>query len=160
MIRREHACCFTGHRILAKKFRETLPGQLESQIRHLIAEGFVDFISGGALGFDTLAAETILRLREEFPQIRLVMALPCRDQDKDWSSADKIRYEKICRSADLIHYTAERYSATCMMSRNQFMVDNSTACVFYLTHQRSGTYKTVSYAIEQNHKLYNILTVE
>lgn len=160
MKRKDYACCFTGHRIIAKKYQETLPKQLEIQIRRLIEEGILDFISGGALGFDTLAAETVLRLREEFPQIRLVLALPCRDQSKVWSSADKLRYETICQRADAIHYTADRYSPTCMMRRNQFMVDNSASCIFFLTNQRSGTYKTVSYAMEQNHKLYNILTVK
>ncbi len=160
MIRKEHACCFTGHRIIAKQFRETLPIRLELQIRRLIEEGIVDFISGGALGFDTLAAETVLRLREEFPQIRLILALPCRDQDKAWSTADQLRYQSICQKADHSYYTADRYSSTCMMRRNRFMVDNSSSCIFYLTNQRSGTYKTVSYAMEQNRKLYNILTVK
>lgn len=160
MIKKDYACCFTGHRIINKKFLDSLPKQLETQIRLLIADGITDFISGGALGFDTLAAEAVLRLREEFPRIRLILALPCKDQTRAWSPADKARYEAICQSADDIHYTAERYSSTCMMRRNRFMVDNSSACVFYLTHQRSGTRQTVSYAIEQDLRLYNILTVK
>ncbi len=160
MIRKDYACCFTGHRIIPKEFQEALPRQLEAQIRLLIEEGILDFISGGALGFDTLVAETVLRLRKEFPQIRLLLALPCRDQAKAWSPSDQQRYQKICQMADWIHYTADRYSSTCMMRRNRFMVDNSCACVFFLTNQRSGTYKTVSYAMEQNLKLYNILTVK
>lgn len=158
MIRKEYACSFTGHRVIAKEFREELPAHLEQLIRNLIEDGFLDFISGGALGFDTLVSETVLRLREEFPQIRLILALPCQDQSKGWSSFDRQRYEEICQRADVVHYTADRYSTSCMMRRNRFMVDNSVACIFYLTNQRSGTYKTVSYALEQNLKLYNILS--
>lgn len=160
MIRKDYACCFTGHRIMAKEFRNTLPTRLEQLVRALIGEGFSDFISGGALGFDTLAAETVLRLQEEFPQIRLIMALPCPDQTKGWTFVNQERYESICKRADVIHYVADHYSVSCMMKRNRFMVDNSSACVFYLTNQRSGTYKTVSYAMEQNLKLYNILSVK
>lgn len=160
MIRKELACCFTGHRIIAKEFQDTLPGQLELQIRRLIGEGTVDFIAGGARGFDTLAAETVLRLREEFPGIRLILALPCQDQTRGWSSMDKKCYEEICQAADLVHYTGKRYTMDCMMRRNRFMVDNSASCIFYLTNQRSGTYKTVSYAMEQERQLYNILTVK
>lgn len=160
MIRKDYACCFTGHRVIAKEFRDVLPARLEFLIRDLIKEGITDFITGGALGFDTLAAETILRLRDEFPQIRLILALPCPDQAKDWSDADQKRYQQICRLADVVHYTADRYSPGCMMRRNRFMVDNSIACIFYLTRQRSGTYKTISYAMDRNLRLYNILSVK
>ena len=160
MIQKSLACSFTGHRIIAKKFRDTLPGQLERQIRRLIEKGTVDFITGGALGFDTLAAQIVLKLREEFPQIRLVLALPCKDQTRGWSSIDKARYEQIIQAADVVHYTGTRYTMDCMMRRNRFMVDNSAACVFFLTNQRSGTYKTVAYAMEQGLQLYNILTVK
>ncbi len=160
MIRKDHACCFTGHRIIAKEYRDTLPRLLELQIRRLVAEDITDFITGGARGFDTLAAQTVLKLRMEFPQIRLILALPCKDQARGWSTADKTIYEQICRDADWIHYTGTRYTMDCMMRRNRFMVDNSLSCIFYLTNQRSGTYKTVSYAMEENRKLYNILTVK
>ncbi len=160
MIRKDHACCFTGHRIIAKEYRNTLPRLLELQIRRLVEDGITDFITGGARGFDTLAAQTVLKLRMEFPQIRLILALPCKDQTRGWSTADKTIYEQICRDADSVHYTGTRYTMDCMMRRNRFMVDNSTACIFYLTNQRSGTYQTVSYAMEENRKLYNILTVK
>ena len=160
MIRKANACCFTGHRIIARQFRDSLPRQLEIQIRHLVSDGVTDFITGGALGFDTLAAQVVLHLRMEFPQIRLVLALPCKDQEKHWSEADQIIYHRICQDADVIHYTAERYSPACMMKRNRFMVDNSRHCVFYLTNQRSGTYNTVAYAMEQDMELHNILTVK
>ncbi len=160
MIRKNLACCFTGHRIIAREFRETLPQKLELQIRRLIDDGTADFITGGARGFDTLAAQTILKLRGEYPHIRLVLALPCKDQTKGWSVADKATYDSICNLADMVHYTGTRYTLDCMMRRNRFMVDNSSSCIFYLTNQRSGTYKTVSYAMEQGRNLYNILTVK
>lgn len=160
MIAKDRACCFTGHRIIATQFRESLPRQLEIQIRHLIEVGTTDFITGGALGFDTIAAQTVLALKQEFPQIRLILALPCKDQDQRWKEADRHRYQSICQNAEEIYYIAEKYSPTCMMKRNRFMVDNSSHCIFYLTNQRSGTYNTVAYAMEQNLELHNILTVK
>ncbi len=160
MIEKANACCFTGHRVIARESRDALPRQLDLQIRHLIDTGTIDFITGGALGFDTLAAQTVLHLQTEFPQIRLILALPCKDQDKAWTQAHRNRYRDICQRADEIYYLAERYSPGCMMHRNRFMVDNSTSCVFYLTNQQSGTYKTVAYAMEQNLNLYNILAVK
>lgn len=130
---------------------------LDKRIHHLIQEGICDFITGGARGFDTLAAEAVLRLRNDFPHIRLILALPCKDQAQGWPLDEKIRYEELILQADEVHYLSQAYTKICMMRRNRFMVDNSIACVFYLTQMRSGTYKTVEYAMEQGSQLYNIL---
>ena len=76
--------CFTGHRQIEKSVLPILAQQLETVLRQLIGEGCRYFGAGGALGFDTLAAQTVLRLREEFPHIRLILVLPCQDQVKNW----------------------------------------------------------------------------
>ena len=59
-------CCFTGHRILSAEQSQALAGRIERAVRLLYARGVCYFGAGGALGFDMLAAETVLRLREEF----------------------------------------------------------------------------------------------
>ncbi len=160
VIRKEKACCFTGHRVIGSIHREDMPALLEKQIRCRIQEGICDFITGGARGFDTLAAEAVIRLRTEFPQIRLILAIPCPDQTQGWPLDEKIRYEEIALKADETCLVSKSYTKTCMMRRNRFMVDNSIGCIFYLTQMRSGTYKTVEYAMEQGSKLYNILSEE
>ena len=38
--------------------------------------------AGGALGFDTLAAQTVLDMKKEYPQLRLILVLPCEDQTR------------------------------------------------------------------------------
>lgn len=157
VTRKEKTCCFTGHRVIAPAHREAVARHLERQIRQLIRDEVCDFIAGGARGFDTLAAETVLTLRREFSHIRLILALPCRDQTRGWSMGEKQQYERIAAQADAVHYLAETYDSGCMMRRNRFMVDHSTSCIFYLTRMHSGTYKTVEYAMEQGHTLYNIL---
>ena len=157
MIRTEMACCFTGHREIPSGQLPVLLEKLEEKIRKLIQSGTEDFIAGGARGFDTLAAGTVLKLRSEFPHIRLILALPCREQSKGWKTEDILLYQQIMQQADVIHYVSENYDRGCMMRRNRFMVDHSRCCVFYLTRRRSGTYKTVEYAIQQNLELDNIL---
>lgn len=135
-----------------------MDAMLDKQIRNRIQEGICDFITGGARGFDTLAAEAVIRLKSEFPHIRLILALPCDDQTQGWHLDEKIRYEEIALQADEVHCLSKAYTKTCMMRRNRFMVDNSVCCIFYLTQMRSGTYKTVEYAMGQGIKLHNILS--
>lgn len=52
----------------------------EKTLRHLIDHGYIHFCSGGAKGFDLLAARTVLNLKAEFPALSLHMILPFRRQ--------------------------------------------------------------------------------
>lgn len=146
---REQTCCFTGHRYIPA---EALPGlslALEQTLHLLIAEGIQYFDAGGALGFDTLAAETVLRLRTQYPHIQLILILPCQNQTSKWKSADVARYDAIKAQADKVVYTGEWYTPGCMHRRNRHMVDDSGVCVAYCTRSTGGSAYTVNYAKRQ-----------
>lgn len=145
-MNRLHACCFTGHRDIPPEILPTLAAKLEAVILELIADDIRYFYAGGALGFDTLAAETVLRLRDQFPQIRLILALPCREQTRGWSTASIKRYEHILHRANEVIYTSEHYTRGCMQRRNRFMVDHSAVCVAYCTRSTGGSAYTLQYA--------------
>jgi len=55
-----HTCCFTGHRVLPANQIEGIIIRLDEEIDRLIVQGITDFISGGALGFDQIAASLII----------------------------------------------------------------------------------------------------
>ena len=80
---REKCCCFTGHRIIMYEHLDVMSGKLDAVIAELYEKGIRDFITGGALGFDTLAAQAVLRARKNAEDLRLVLALPCREQAKN-----------------------------------------------------------------------------
>ena len=121
-----------------------------------IEQGYRYFGCGGALGFDTLAAQTVLRLREIYPEIRLILVLPCRDQTRGWKQADVAEYDRIMKAADKVTYTSEQYYSGCMHKRNRHLVDYSSLCVCYLTEQSGGTAYTVNYARTQGLKIINV----
>ena len=77
----EQTCFFSGHRRLPEDPR-LLPA-LEDAIRRASGAGCRRFLCGGALGFDTLAAQTLLRLREQ-EKLRLCLVLPCRGPERAW----------------------------------------------------------------------------
>lgn len=87
---------------------------LEVEIEHLISLGVTSFCAGGALGFDTLSAGKILGFKKRFPQIKLVLVLPCKTQTNGWSEANKSEYNFILERADEIIYTSEKYYTGCM----------------------------------------------
>lgn len=143
---KQKTCCFTGHRILPKEEREQIRARLARAIRNLYEEGYRHFVAGGALGFDTVAAETVLAFRRHYPDITLTLMLPCADQDTKWSSEQKAVYEKQKKEADEVICLSQHYYDGCMQKRNQAMVDASSACIAYMTRPRSGAGQTVRMA--------------
>ncbi|MBQ9083545.1 MAG: DUF1273 family protein [Clostridia bacterium] len=138
-------CCFTGHRELDEDEGE-IKNRLRTIIRLLIAKNIIYYISGAAKGFDLLAAETVLELRKEFPQIRLVLEIPCRNQSQGWGDIDQKRYQQILQSADETQILSEHYFRGCMQKRNRVMVEKSAICVCYRRRFSGGTQYTVAYA--------------
>lgn len=153
---REQTCCFTGHRILLPKQLSAIQIRLEAAIIELIDSGIIYFGAGGALGFDTLAAQTVLKLKKLYPKIRLILVLPCADQSRGWSARDIRIYEEIKAQADKVVCLADRYFRGCMHKRNRHLVDYSSRCICYLTGDKGGTAYTVAYAQSQGLMITNV----
>ena len=153
----ESACCFTGHRTIPAERMEELQQRLRAGILYLRDNmGITTFYAGGALGFDSLAAEAVIVQRKEIKDIRLVVVIPCRDQAARWSAEQRARYEQINRAADEVICLAEHYYQGCMHDRNRYMVDHSRVCICYLTERTGGTAYTVEYARSRGHKIFNL----
>lgn len=150
LFMKEKFCCFTGHRKINQNEMIEVVYRLGDEIEGLIDMGVNNFISGGALGFDTIAALSVILLRDQGYRIRLIMALPCIGQDKLWNEKDREIYALILKYADEVRYIYEgEYKKDCMRERNKYMVDNSSYCISYLRRGRSGTSQTVAYAQKQ-----------
>ncbi len=154
--KREQCCCFTGHREIPRAEYAAVKQRLEETVRTLIGQGVCYFAAGGARGFDTLAAQTVLALKREYPHVRLILVLPCKDQMRGWHSADKKAYEDVLAQADKIVWLSEYYYDGCMHVRNRRLVDNAAVCVCYLKHTMGGTAYTVRYAKEKNLTIFNV----
>jgi len=155
-------CCFTGHRTLVNRHCEIITDPLLTLIRALSQGGFNRFITGGALGFDTLAAQCVLKAAETDPSIRLILAIPCFNQTEKWNSlpnaVDHLRiYKKIMGQAHEVIYTSQRtYFDGCMKIRNQYMVDHSSVCIAYWNGTKGGTSQTVRMAQQSGLEILNL----
>ena len=149
-------CCFTGHRIM--KITPELVQRLREAIIYVIDKGVTKFYDGGAIGFDMLAAETVMELKTEYPNIKLNMLLPCpsKEQIKGWNKSQITRYNKIIKAADSVTVVSEHYTKDCMKRRNQKLVDLADCCICYCTNSRSGTGQTVHMAEEKGIPVINM----
>ena len=156
-------CCFTGHRRLPEEFR----GKIEEKTSHvvdvLISAGYRWFLAGGALGYDMLAERVVAEKRREHPEIRLILALPCRDQTGAWlrlpeeeRSRNLREYQRLKGLADGICYVADFYFDGCMRERNRFMIERSSFCVACYDGRRfGGAGQTWRMAVKAGLKIYN-----
>lgn len=148
--------CFSGHRAIKKEHEDKLISALVHEIGVQIINGYDCFICGGAIGFDTIAALCVLKAKADNPHIRLALALPHKNQQAKWRQADKVKYEFILENADEIIYVSEEYNSGCMLSRNRFMVNNSSLLIAYCNGIRGGTVYTYNHAIKNGVKRVNL----
>ena len=112
--------------------------------------------SGGAWGFDMLAAREVLRFRASHRDVRLVMLLPCIDQAESWSGRVRSDYEYLLREADECIYLSDAYTEGCMKARNAELVMRSQMIIAYVSHMRSGAGQTVNFANRAGKTVYNL----
>jgi len=135
-------CAFTGHRTLADGFS---PRRLKREIKKLILQGVDVFYNGMAMGFDLLAAEKTLELKKKYPHVRLILCIPCYQQERNFSQKDKGRYAAIYKNADERVYVSDTYYTGCMQKRNRYMVDRADALIAHCVKEEGGAAYTVRY---------------
>ena len=156
--------CFTGHRTIAED-KETLSARLYALLERLVTEQKVtDFYTGGAVGWDALAALTVLKLRESYPKVKLHLVLPCsfEEQSAKWNEAQKAEHKHIASLADTKEFTSEHLGKNAMKIRNARLVElASDYCICYWNpkHYRSGTGQTVRMAQKKGIEVINLFEI-
>ena len=153
--------CFTGHRTIAED-KETLSARLYALLERLVTEQkIMDFYTGGAVGWDALAALTVLKLRESYPEVKLHLVLPCpfEEQSAKWKESQKEEHKRIASLADTKEFTSEHLGKTAMKIRNARLVElASDYCICYWNpkNYRSGTGQTVRMAQRKGIEVINL----
>ena len=153
--------CFTGHRTIAED-KETLSARLYALLERFVTEQKItDFYTGGAVGWDALAALTVLKLRESYPEVKLHLVLPCpfEEQSAKWNEAQKEEHKHIASLADTKEFTSEHLVKNAMKIRNARLVElASDYCICYWNpkHYRSGTGQTVRMAQKKGIEVINL----
>ena len=150
--------CFTGHRKDCQLSIEYIIKKLNQLINKINDD--ILFISGGAEGFDTISALSVIKLKEKYPNIKLEMAIPFKEYRND------LEFKKILYNADVINYIDEikgytnpivpigKYHMGKLFASNRYMVDKSDIIIaFWNNKQKGGTYETINYSKLKNKKL-------
>ena len=150
------ACSFTGHRHIEKDHVLPLEHLLARAIDYVYAEGCREFYTGGALGFDTMAAKLLIKKRMVCPDIKLTVVIPCLNQSEKWAYSAKKMYDYIVSNANEVIFTSEVYSKNCMQIRNAKLVELCDVLIAYSGNPISGSGQTIRMAKQADKPVYNL----
>ncbi len=166
MFDKNTTLAFTGNRKLTSKDNRPFDVLMVDIYDHLeriiereyLENGIRTFISGMALGFDTICAIIVSRLRGKFPDIQFVAAVPFFEQAKKYSLSDKEQYQQLLDAADVIVVVGGySFSNNAYHKRNDFMIKNSCKLIaYYDGAPRSGTGSTIRKAKSLGLEVYNL----
>ncbi|MGN1047265.1 MAG: SLOG family protein [Eubacteriales bacterium] len=150
--------CFTGHRNIKESLRPQLDGVLRQFLYSLYDRGARTFKTGGAIGFDTMAALAVLDLKYSVPDsgVKLFLCLPAPDQTFKYSEYDSIIYKMILDKCDGITYVSDHCTTKSYYARNRLLVEGSDVCVAFCTTQHGGTYYTCRNALLSGVEFINL----
>ncbi len=142
-------CCFTGHRELPARGTEDyeqLFKALNRAIDDVIADGCTAFYAGGAVGFDMLAGECVLKRMETNRALTLTLCVPFIGHDFSFCDEDKARWAHLKAYATKAHYLREHYFPFVYAERNRYLVDHADTCIAYVRNRKSGSGQTLRMA--------------
>ena len=160
-IKKHQTACITGHRPKSlpwgydeeKQNCLLFKAKAKSMLEDAINYGITTFLTGMAEGFDMIATELLLELKQIYNQIKIVAVIPCLNQEIKWKPHQQLRYHTIKAQCDDIIVLSPYYTANCMNIRNKFMVKHSCLCVACWNGLPSGTGNTIRFAKENGNKI-------
>lgn len=156
-LEREKSITFTGHRIIPLVRQEEVKVRLTAAVAFACKSGMTRFYCGMALGFDMMAAEVVLSLKDQFPDIRLIAVIPFSGQSDRWDSSEQERYRQILAKADKVVVLSGNYFRGCLLRRNDYMLSHSCGVIAYYDGKpQGGTSYTVRKAERMKMEVVNI----
>ena len=157
MKARQESCCFTGHRPAKLPWRYdesdprclTLKGRIRDAVEIAYDQGYRHFLCGMAQGCDLYFCEVVLALRKNCPDVTLEAAIPCPTQADSWPAAQRDRYARLLEACDYETMVSARYSSSCMLRRDRYMVDHASLLIAAFDGSTGGTRYTVEYALKR-----------
>ena len=159
------SCAFTGHRASKLPWRynenDSRCLELKKRIYDVVealytAYGIRKFICGMAEGCDMYFCEAVFALKKEHPDITVEAAIPFAGQADQWPTHQRIRWAALVEQCDEKTVLRQEYSPSCMMNRNQYMVDHANILVACYDGKSGGTLNTLRYAIKKNVEILQI----
>ena len=143
VINKNKVVAFAGHRY---EWQSIGVGEKLLQVlEDLINKGYTIFYDGNYGAFDNKCRNAILKLKNKYPNIKLVLILTYYHHDKEKYPIPSYYDDTILPEIEDLHYKQK------ITKRNEWIIDNCDLLVCHIQEAyKSGAYNTVKYAQKQN----------
>ena len=148
--KRQHRCCFAGHRPESILLSESMVKDwLRYQIQQAFVAGYTTFITGMGMGVDIWAAQIVLEMKADNPELHLIAVEPYPSFPAKWSEEWRGAYRQVISSADLVKRISQSYAPDAINNRLYWMVDHSSRLIAIYNGTKGYTGAFVDYAQTQ-----------
>lgn len=127
-------CCVTGHRDIPADKITYVEAALREEVTAAIADGYTRFLSGFAQGVDLIFATIIAEEKERCPDLFLEAAIPYAGRLK---AKDEL-FQRLIQSCNGVNVSSQKYTPSCYMTRNRYMVSESQRVIAVYDGRDSG----------------------
>lgn len=149
-----YTVCFFGHRYLDNyKYAEQ---RLEEVVRDLIlSKEYVDFLVGRDGQFDHFVSAAIRRAKRNTYDANSshICVLPYARAEY---TNDAESFENYYDEIEICSRSTAAHPKSAIKIRNQYMIDRSDLCIFYIEHFSGGAYQAMKYAQKCGKKIINL----
>ncbi len=143
--KRSMRCCFAG--LPPRELRrpaDDIKVDLENEILRAVRDGYKTFLTGLAPGTDIWAGNIVIRLKDRFPELKLIAALPFSGPAGDPEWAEKA--ERLLSRADLVKTIRPEGAEETCPRLQAWMVDHSSRLIAVYSGPAGSAGSMVRYA--------------
>lgn len=138
---------------------------IRRQLITLIEEENLEWvILSGQLGVETWAAEVIMDLQMDYPQLKYAVITPFLDQEKNWKEDKQEKYQEILMFAEYHAAVTNRpYEGPWQFrEKNKFVIRNSDGLLIVYDDEKGGSPKYIKELADQyaEHHDYQIIVID
>ncbi len=137
---------------------------LENQLRVLIEDGLEWIVISGQQGVETWAAQVVIELKNDYPELKYSIITPFLEQEKNWNEHKQATYMHIVSNADFVTSVTKRpYEAPWQfIEKDKFIIDNTDGTLLVYDEENEGSPKYVLRLIQkyqEQHDDYLLLMI-
>lgn len=136
---------------------------IRKQLVALLDDGLEWVIVSGQWGVELWAAEAVLELKREYPELQLALITPFLEQDENWSEDKRDIYRSVVGQADYVNsVTKSKYDGPWQFrEKNTFLLRNSDGILLVYDEEQEGSPRFIKdqamkLAMKQPYTIYSI----
>lgn len=144
----EKRCFFIGHRDAPEGILPLLIAEVE---RHITEYRVSDFYVGHYGRFDCMAAQVVKQAKQQHPEVKLTLLIPYHPFDQSIPTPDGFDGTFYPEGMEKVP------KRVAIVKANQYMVNDSTHLIAYVSHFMGGSGKLLEYA--KKYEIRNLLKI-